>query len=44
MKKVNYIQPKMQVVALMPTTIICASMTQGDPVINSGSGIPEEGD
>lgn len=38
MKHVNYIQPQTEVMALMPTTIICASMTQGDPV-TGGSGI-----
>lgn len=36
--KQNYIQPQMQVLALMPTTIICASLTEGDP-ITGGSNI-----
>lgn len=44
MRKVNYIQPQMQVMALMPTTIVCASggITQGDPI--TGTGDTEEGD
>jgi len=47
MKNVNYIQPQMQVMALMPTTIICASggINEGDPIVNTGgTSLPEEGD
>ena len=34
--KTQYIQPQIQVLALMPTTIICASITEGDPITGGG--------
>ena len=40
--KAMYKQPSMEVVALMPTTIICASVTEGDPV--TGGDPPAYGD
>ena len=42
-KKKIYNQPQMQVTALMPTTIICASIGKGDPVPPGGT-TPEEGE
>ena len=41
MKK-NYNQPAVEVTALMPTAIICASITQGPPV--NPTDPPEYGD
>lgn len=43
MKK-NYNQPQVQVMALMPTAIICASVTKGAPITSGGSSIEEYGD
>lgn len=42
-KKKIYNQPQMQVTALMPTTIICSSITPGDQVPPGGT-TPEDGD
>ncbi len=36
MKKKLYYQPQMQVTALMPTAIICASITPGPPAPGGG--------
>jgi hypothetical protein len=38
MKKKMYNQPQIQTEELMPTTIICASITAGEPVPDPGSG------
>ena len=45
MKK-NYNQPQIQVMALMPTTIICASVTEGagGTAVNGNSGGDTIGD
>jgi hypothetical protein len=43
MKKNMYKQPQMQVTALMPTTIICGSITHG-PDVPPGGATPEDGD
>jgi len=36
MEKKLYIQPEIDVMALMPTTIICASITPGPPAPGGG--------
>lgn len=43
MKKKMYNQPLIQAAELMPMTIICASITPGDPV-TPGAADPEYGD
>ena len=42
MEKKLYNQPTMNVTALMPTTIVCASVGKGDPI--PPGGIPTDGD
>lgn len=39
MKKKQYFQPTMEMVALRPTTVICVSITPGPPI---GGGEPPE--
>ena len=43
MKK-NYNQPQVQVMALMPTAIICASLTKGSPITGGGGSSIEYGE
>lgn len=45
MKKKIYNHPLVEIAeALQPMTIVCASITQGDPVPDPGTGAPMYGD